>query len=49
VAAANPQSIEDYKKGKKQAFFFMVGQVMKETKGKANAQAVTEIMEELVA
>ena len=48
VMAANAQSIEDYKKGKKQAFFFMVGKVMKETNGKANAQAVTEIMEKLI-
>jgi len=48
VLEANAQSIEDFKKGKKAAFFFLVGQVMKQTKGQANAQSVTEIMEELI-
>jgi aspartyl-tRNA(Asn)/glutamyl-tRNA(Gln) amidotransferase subunit B len=48
VLDANPKSIEDYKSGKKQAFFFLVGHVMKETKGQANAQTVTEIMEKLI-
>jgi aspartyl-tRNA(Asn)/glutamyl-tRNA(Gln) amidotransferase subunit B len=48
VIAVNQQSIDDYKSGKKQAFFFMVGQVMKETKGQANAQTVTAIMEKLL-
>lgn len=48
VVEQNAQSIEDYKKGKKQAFFYLVGQVMKATKGKANAQAVTEMMEKLL-
>ncbi len=49
VLEANPQSIEDFKKGRKQAFFFLVGQVMKETKGQANAKSVTEIMEKLIS
>ena len=48
VIESNPQSIADYKAGKKQAFFFMIGQVMKQTKGQANAQSVTEIMEKLL-
>jgi len=48
VLDSNPKSIEDYGKGKKQAFFFLVGMVMKETKGQANAQSVTEIMEKLI-
>ena len=48
VIAENAKSIEDYKNGKKQAFFFLIGQVMKATKGKANAQTVTEMMEKLL-
>lgn len=36
VISGNPDAIEDYKKGKKNALTFLVGQVMKETKGKAN-------------
>jgi aspartyl-tRNA(Asn)/glutamyl-tRNA(Gln) amidotransferase subunit B len=44
----NPQSIEDYKNGKDKAIGFLVGQVMKETKGKANPQMVNKlIMEEM--
>jgi aspartyl-tRNA(Asn)/glutamyl-tRNA(Gln) amidotransferase subunit B len=49
VIAANQKSVDDFKSGKKPAFFFMVGQVMKETKGQANAQTVTEIMEKLIS
>jgi len=48
VLAANPQSIEDYRKGKKRAMGFLVGQIMKETKGQANPQLVNKLlMEEL--
>ncbi|HHT9114269.1 MAG: Asp-tRNA(Asn)/Glu-tRNA(Gln) amidotransferase subunit GatB [Planctomycetes bacterium] len=42
IIAANPNVIEDYKKGKKNALAFLVGQVMKETKGKANPKMVNE-------
>ncbi|PSL47058.1 aspartyl/glutamyl-tRNA(Asn/Gln) amidotransferase subunit B [Salsuginibacillus halophilus] len=41
----NPQSIEDFKGGKDKAFKFLVGQVMKETKGKANPQVVNKLIE----
>jgi len=40
----NPKSVEDYKKGKENALQFMVGQIMKETKGKANPQIVAELL-----
>jgi aspartyl-tRNA(Asn)/glutamyl-tRNA(Gln) amidotransferase subunit B len=40
----NPQSIEDYKNGKDKALGFLVGQVMKETKGKANPQMVNSLI-----
>ncbi len=44
VIAGNPGVIEDYKKGKKNALVFLVGQVMKETKGKANPKMVNEML-----
>ena len=43
---ANLQSVEDYKKGKQNAFQFLVGQTMKETKGKANPKIVVEILKQ---
>ena len=36
ILEANPQSVADYKGGKEKALGFLVGQAMKETKGKAN-------------
>lgn len=42
----NPQSIEDFKNGKDRALGFLVGQVMKETKGKANPQMVNKMVSE---
>ncbi|MFB4165465.1 Asp-tRNA(Asn)/Glu-tRNA(Gln) amidotransferase subunit GatB [Alteribacillus sp. JSM 102045] len=42
----NTQSIEDYKNGKDKALGFLVGQVMKETKGKANPQMVNKLIME---
>lgn len=48
VIQANPKSIEDYKGGKDRALGFLVGQVMKETRGKANPQLVNKlILEEI--
>ena len=49
VIAANPQSIEDIKAGKNKAAGFLVGQVMKESKGKANPQIVNEILNRHIA
>ncbi|WP_226584478.1 Asp-tRNA(Asn)/Glu-tRNA(Gln) amidotransferase subunit GatB [Halobacillus litoralis] len=40
----NPQSIEDYKNGKDKALGFLVGQVMKQTKGQANPPMVNKII-----
>ena len=48
VLEANPQSIADYKAGKDRALGFLVGQAMKETKGKANPKMLNEMfLEEL--
>ena len=44
----NPQSIIDFKNGKDRALGFLVGQAMKETKGKANPQMLNQMfLEEL--
>jgi len=40
----NPSQVKEYKSGKDRLFGFFVGQVMKETKGKANPQKVNEIL-----
>ena len=40
----NPTSIEDYKNGKEKAFQFLVGQVMKQTKGKAPPALVKDLI-----
>lgn len=48
VLEANPQSIADYKAGKDKALGFLVGQAMKETKGKANPKMLNQMfLEEL--
>lgn len=41
---ANPQSIVDYKEGKGRALGFLVGQIMKASKGQANPQLVNKIL-----
>ena len=43
VLAANPQSVADYKAGKEKALGFLVGQAMKETRGKANPKMLNEM------
>ena len=44
IVAANPKSVADYKAGKKKALGFLVGQVMKETKGQANPGMVNQLL-----
>ena len=44
VIAENPDVVEKYKAGKKGVMGFFVGQVMRETKGKANPGLVNEIL-----
>lgn len=44
VLDANPQSIEDFKNGKQKAVGFLVGQLMKVSKGQANPQLVNKIL-----
>ena len=44
VIENNPSQLAEYLSGKDRLFGFFVGQVMKETKGKANPQKVNEIL-----
>ena len=46
VMKANPQSVEDLKGGKEKAIGFLVGQIMKQTKGKANPGMVNQLIKE---
>jgi aspartyl-tRNA(Asn)/glutamyl-tRNA(Gln) amidotransferase subunit B len=42
----NPKLVDDYRKGKEKLFGFFVGEVMKETKGKANPKLLNELLKE---
>jgi len=44
VLSKNEKSVNDYKSGKKNAFTFLVGQVMRQTQGKANPAIVNEML-----
>jgi aspartyl-tRNA(Asn)/glutamyl-tRNA(Gln) amidotransferase subunit B len=44
VLEENPASVDDYRKGKEKALGFLVGQVMRKTKGRANPQLVNELL-----
>ncbi len=46
--AANPKAVEDYRGGKKKAIGAIVGQVMKETKGKADPGTVNKLIKEIL-
>ena len=46
ILSNNPKQIEDYKNGKTNLFDYFVGQVMKETKGKANPVMTKEILKD---
>ena len=46
ILEQNSDKVEQYKSGKDKLFGFFVGQVMKETKGKANPQIVNELLKE---
>jgi aspartyl-tRNA(Asn)/glutamyl-tRNA(Gln) amidotransferase subunit B len=44
--AANAKAAQDYRSGKEEAIKFLVGQVMKETRGRARPEDVTSILKE---
>lgn len=49
VIQANPSEVEKYRAGKTNVLAFFVGQVMKETRGKANPKTVNELLREMLA
>jgi aspartyl-tRNA(Asn)/glutamyl-tRNA(Gln) amidotransferase subunit B len=49
VIDKNPENVAKYRGGNEGIFKFFVGQVMRETKGQANPQAVNEILKKLLA
>ena len=44
VLEANPKAVEDFRAGKQEAIKFLVGQAMRETRGRANPETLTEIL-----
>ena len=48
VVEAHPNEVEAYKNGKTNLLGFFVGQVMKETKGRANPKTVNEFLKEML-
>ncbi|MBA7566282.1 Aspartyl/glutamyl-tRNA(Asn/Gln) amidotransferase subunit B [subsurface metagenome] len=46
VIQANTQAVADYKAGKAQAIKFLIGQVMKATRGRANPKLASELLRE---
>jgi aspartyl-tRNA(Asn)/glutamyl-tRNA(Gln) amidotransferase subunit B len=43
---ANPKQLEDYRNGKEKLFGFFVGEVMKQTRGKANPKLVNDLLKQ---
>jgi len=48
ILKKNPKVVEDYRKGKEKTLGYLVGQVMKETKGRANPQMVNKLLKEAI-
>ncbi len=48
IIETNPQAATDYKSGKENALQFLAGQILKETKGKANPKMAQEILKKLL-
>ena len=46
VLAENPKAVADYHSGKQEAVKFLVGQVMRETRGRAGAGVVQQLLRE---
>ena len=48
IVSNNPKVIEDYKKGKTNAFQYLIGEIMIKTRGKANPQLVNKLLKQLL-
>ena len=44
VITANPKAVSDYKAGEQKSFGFLVGQTMKELKGKGNPGVINQLL-----
>jgi len=49
VIKENAQAVADYRKGKTQSLTFLVGQVMRKTRGRANPKQTSELLKKLLA
>ena len=49
VIDAHPKPVAEFRAGKQQTFGFLVGQVMKATKGKANPALVNDLLRRMLA
>lgn len=48
IVDSNPEQVSAYRGGKVQLFGFFVGQIMKETKGRANPKTVNDLLKEIL-
>ena len=48
ILEKHPKEVQDYKNGKDKLMGFFVGQIMKETKGKANPKTLNQILNKLL-
>lgn len=49
ILTGNPDAVAEFKFGKEVPFNFLIGQVMKATRGKANPQVVNELLKKALA
>ena len=49
IIQENPKSVEDFKKGKEQTITFLIGQVMRATKGRANPELANKLLRQELA
>ena len=48
VISKNQKAVEDFKKGKEAAFQYLIGQIMAQTKGKANPEIINKILKQIL-
>jgi aspartyl-tRNA(Asn)/glutamyl-tRNA(Gln) amidotransferase subunit B len=48
VIEANPKAVEDFRGGKDSAIQFLVGQVMRETRGQADPKSIAQLLQRLL-
>jgi aspartyl-tRNA(Asn)/glutamyl-tRNA(Gln) amidotransferase subunit B len=48
IIEENPKAVEDYRKGKAASLQFLIGQVMKDSRGKANPKIIQEVIKKFL-